>query len=125
MLAFANLAPADGSSAGAAAAVSTPTSSTDAAGLMELDKDSFQAYIDAAGDKLVVVDFFTDVSECLQAWDFSYALQAAPAVGHLFGVCSEAGGRGLLHRRECTVLQLFSCAVVRPVVLTHCKQHGL
>jgi hypothetical protein len=53
---------ADGSSAGAAAAVSTPVSSSDAAGLLELNKDSFQAFIDAAGDKLVVVDFFTDVS---------------------------------------------------------------
>ncbi|KAF6264043.1 thioredoxin-like protein [Scenedesmus sp. NREL 46B-D3] len=53
-------AVADSSSAGAAAAVSTPTSSSDAAGLLELDKDSFQAYLDAAGDKVVVVDFFTD-----------------------------------------------------------------
>jgi hypothetical protein len=58
--------PADGSSAGAAAAVSTPVSSTDAAGLMELDNDTFQAYIEAAGDTLVVVDFFTDVSILLR-----------------------------------------------------------
>eukprot|EP00882_Tetradesmus_deserticola_P004445 GHRQ01004690.1.p1 GENE.GHRQ01004690.1~~GHRQ01004690.1.p1 ORF type:complete len:198 (+),score=83.91 GHRQ01004690.1:807-1400(+) len=53
-------AVADGSSAGAAAAVSSPSSSSDAAGLLELDKDSFQPYLDAAGDKVVAVDFFTD-----------------------------------------------------------------
>ncbi|WIA21869.1 hypothetical protein OEZ85_004245 [Tetradesmus obliquus] len=53
-------AVADGASAGAAAAVSSPVASSDAAGLQELDKDSFQPFIDAAGDKLVVVDFFTD-----------------------------------------------------------------
>jgi hypothetical protein len=45
---------------------------------MELDKDSFQAYIDAAGDKLVVVDFFTDVSD----QNCPHAHTTLPAVRH-------------------------------------------
>jgi hypothetical protein len=60
--------------------VSTPTSSTDAAGLMELDKDSFQAYIDAAGDKLVVVDFFTDVSGFLRRANVTFVSMSVDSI---------------------------------------------
>jgi thioredoxin 1 len=46
----------------AAVTTSTPTADTATAApqLLELTKDNFQQYLDAAGDKLVVVDFFTD-----------------------------------------------------------------
>jgi thioredoxin 1 len=50
-------------SAESAAAVTTTTPAADTAAapqLLELTKDNFQQYLDAAGDKLVVVDFFTD-----------------------------------------------------------------
>jgi thioredoxin 1 len=48
-----------------AAAVTTKTApaavpTTSAPQLVELNKDTFQPFLDAAGDKLVVVDFFTD-----------------------------------------------------------------
>lgn len=39
--------------------VDSSTSSIDG-GLLELDKDTFYPYLEAQGDSLVVVDFFTD-----------------------------------------------------------------
>jgi thioredoxin 1 len=46
-----------------AAAVTTteaPSPASTAPALKELTKEDFQSFLDAAGDKLVVVDFFTD-----------------------------------------------------------------
>lgn len=46
-----------------AAAVTTtdaPAPASTAPALQELTKETFQPFLDAAGDKLVVVDFFTD-----------------------------------------------------------------
>lgn len=44
-------------------ATSTTVAETAAAeGLLELTRDTWQEYMETAGDKLVIVDFFTDVS---------------------------------------------------------------
>jgi hypothetical protein len=49
--------------AAAAAPHESATTTTEVqTGLLELNKETFNDYISAAGDVLVVVDFFTDVS---------------------------------------------------------------
>jgi hypothetical protein len=51
-----------GIAAAAAPHESATTTAEVQTGLLELNKETFSDYINAAGDALVVVDFFTDVS---------------------------------------------------------------